>query len=321
MNGFPAFVSHLLMMWLFTLLLGTSTVHAAPFLRPDACEFGLGVAAGGTRAGVDWDLTTPGDFAFTASPVFSQSCTFATPRVLGWVGLDVVPTFQHSYRALRLRAPLVTQGMLGFRLRLGSPTTFGPHVLTNGLAFGGGLRLDVDVLSFRLNLIAGADPTAQLQAVYTFGARHSESPLSSYRDHPLRPGRLRLYGRTQAQLGFEIGTLQGLLVEIGHLHFRPHAYVRVGMLTSPFSGIALQPTLLIGATDKLMDPKAALFGLTWYNAWALAGGVTLRDGGPVPIASINHVLAPQRRSPVQFRYGVIVGPGQVAADVGWSWLP
>ncbi len=140
---------------------------------PDDCGRSVGWAVGATPARRDWDFTTPGPVAVSSSPVISQWCNqeAANGRVASWFGIDLIPIYQHSYRRLRDRGPLLVMLNIGGELRLGRKQHLGLHATTNALAWGAGLRWQFNAtghatrrqgFGLRANVLWGTEPDLQL---------------------------------------------------------------------------------------------------------------------------------------------------------------
>ena len=166
-------------------LLFVSSSANAQIFWPDDCARAVGWTSGVTIAQRDWDFTTPGRAATSQSPVISQWCNQAVSEVVtSWFGVDIVPLYQHSYRRLADRAPLLAMLNMGGSLRMHPRHHLGLHITTNAVAMGAGMRWEWlwsrgddshrHGLDTRLNVLWGTDPDLQLVMLYTFRSREIE---------------------------------------------------------------------------------------------------------------------------------------------------
>jgi hypothetical protein len=112
--------------------------------RDALCSRAIGGVGGLTFGRRDYDFTTPGLFAFSESPVFSQTCARigkspGPSQSVFWIGLDAMPTLLHSYNLFGRRSPVWVEAGLGAGRRYGRHI-FGFQVLTNSVTIGVGAR-------------------------------------------------------------------------------------------------------------------------------------------------------------------------------------
>jgi hypothetical protein len=257
------------------------------------CERGIGGAGGFTPGGRDWDFTTPGTVAWTGSPVLAQGC-IVEQRVVGAAalgfGMDVIPTYQHGYRRIGVRAPLLVALHWDIDWRLSPRQTLGPSLVTNGLAVGGGLRWRwafqdpgtwgwAPGLDVRANVIRGTRTDYQLVAVLRFSVSDvSGDPEPPEGTPPEDVPPAEPDPDWRHRVGFEAGSVIGVRAESAHQDGWGLG-LRVGEATSWRRDVALQP---LGLAYVVVPPFDARI--------AISGGSTRFDGEWVPVAGAGLIL-------------------------------
>lgn len=258
------------------------------------CGRALGFAAGITPGSRDWDFTTPGPYALSGSPVFSQTCmrTGRDPRHgAAWIGVDAIPWYQHSYARLNDRAPLLVLINWGIGRQIGERGTLGPELVSNGVAWGLGLRYTMawgdrdghsPGLDVRFHVLPGTEPDFQLVVVSRFHA--TDLP----QDADLADARHDALPRWRGVLGFEMGTVVGLRGEILNLDNWALA-VRLGENTAFRRDIGLQPIALgsVGVPFGAMRLTGS-FGTTRYDGdWVPVLGAALVVAEPTDVGRLQ----------------------------------
>ncbi|TNE92090.1 MAG: hypothetical protein EP330_02750 [Deltaproteobacteria bacterium] len=262
--------------------------------RAQDCRDLIGGGGAVTVGHRDWDLSTPSGFATTGSPALGMLCTTAST----WIGVEAAPGLRHSY------GPLVSRGSLGFTahlgLRLGWAPEFGPHVVTNGVAWGMGMRIAPRFLPFELRFDAypSRDPTFAL-TVFVH-ARETDATEDGF-DVGWGQNPLRL------RHGFEMGTFVGYRVELGERRGGPKLGLRVGTLGRPRRGVVVQPLAV-----SFVDVPVGNDGLTVVE---LSMGASMRHGVVDPAGGVRLLFASEGR-PVNLYAGWTVGLGADPWRVG-----
>jgi hypothetical protein len=293
---------------------------SAQMLEPDLCMRSLGVASGITFSARDWDLTTPDRMAYTASPSLWQGCQEdARWNWVTWFGVTAMPVYQHSYGgALDQRLPLLGLITWGAGNEISYRTMIGAELATNGIAFGGGLRINTSFKpgiamrpgpDLRVRLLWGSDPELQVELLWRFAAH--QTVMIPDREHPpWLVGEL-----TYLQAGFEVGSMLGLRARLGNAD-RGFG-LRVGIRTALNREIALQPAALAFFETPIGRPRLVS-----------SAGVTLVDGEPRPLGGIAIGTGGKL---FRGHAGVLVSgdlpsgapdgePPSVVPDVGLSWV-
>lgn len=293
-----------------TLAFALSAPSQAQMFRPTICYRAIGAAVGYTPDRRDWDFTTPGPYGSpSSSPDLSQLCEEdARFGLRTYIGLDVVPTYQHSYAALGDRAPMLVEIDWGISKEIGYHTSLGLQVVTNGLAVGIGARW---VWSWRtgmalrrgpeirLNVLSGNEPDVQAELLWRFPAKQ----VLAMRDPADGPD--EYWHRPHLTAGFEFGTVMGVRARLGLNQWGFGA--RIGETTAWRAHVALQPT-------GLGYVEVPLGGATKFLA---SGGLIRRDNAFMPIAG---AALGTRGKILRAQAGVLFGQRYLTPDIGLSMM-
>lgn len=248
----------------------------AQMLEPDLCMRSIGVATGAALAGRNWDLTTPGPVAFTASPSLWQGCQEdARWKWVTWFGVSAMPLYQHSYGgALDDRLPLLGLITWGAGNEISYRTMIGGELVTNGIAFGAGVRVNTSLRTgialrqgpdLRVRYLFGAEPEIQVDLLWRFPAH--QTVMVPDDEHP--PW---LVGRPIfVQAGFEVGAVMGVRGRIGNAE--RGIGLRIGERTALRRDIALQPIGLVYFENPMAGVRLVV-----------SGGTTRVNGEFLPVA-------------------------------------
>lgn len=271
---------------------------------PTLCDRTLGASGGVAAAGRDWDLSTPGPWAATASPSLSLTCErrFAGAGV-SWLGVDIAPLHLHTYRALDQRLPLWHLVDYGLGRRVGARTLVGVDLLTNGLAFGVGARLHTSYRpggtlrpgpDVKVRVLFGNEPEAMVVVGWRSSGRIRETLPEPDQEE-----------RVHARWGMEIGTITGLRARVGQGDWAGVA--RLGTYTALRRGAALRPTALLGVEAPVGDTFHALVGAGAQrvdDVWQPLGSIAMTTQGRLMRAHFG---------------GLIRTDGTVQPDFGFAW--
>jgi len=291
------------------------------------CMQGVGVAAGRVEDQRDWDFTTPGPVAYAGSPVYTTACIgYAPPQPsVTWFGVDLMPTYLHSYRGLRERLPLLLEANWGRGWYMVGRQFWGVQVVSNGLAFGGGLRYAKQFgykgggvrpgLGISVNALYGVEWDWQVVITH-----------QQWRGWPRYRNERRKHSKVH--LGFEIGPVMTVRAQVpvkkqtGSNH-PAHVGMRLGTVTFPLSNTALQPLILPAFQFEL--PPHRTFKINdreMRTRLELNAGTTLRDNVLIPAGGVAFLLYGQERGSSKTRFGIVGGTnGFWSPDVsmGWVW--
>lgn len=299
------------------------------------CLRSLGGVTGLTFGRRDFDFTTPGQLAWSGSPMLSQLCerigTGWKSQSVVWIGLDAMPTLAHSYNRLGERSPVWAESTFGIGRRFGRHTV-GLGATTNFVQYGitgrWTVRLSRDErlagpsLELRAQVVPASDPDVRLALMLTFSATRmdpGEAPMTPGPRFRARLGDLRglepdgknrvkqqadaeglptYRGDTWVGFGFEAGTAMGLRAELVRKPLGIAA-LRAVIVTSWAGSALLQPSLLASVGHRA--------GPT------LTGGVTRHDGAWIPVGGAAWTVG--GTAGMRLHLGMLVGPGYIAPDL------
>ena len=303
------------------------------------CSRSIGALGGLTFGGRDFDLTTPGPYALSTSPMLSQTCfrvgkgkPGAATQSFTWLGYDAAPLLVHSYGRLGERAPIWGESSFGIGRRIGR-NLIGLGLFTNSVEFGAGLRwivrLDDDArfttpsAELRLQVIPASDPEVRVGVLFTFAAtrmdtgsapmtpgprlvprRHDLADLSDSAQNHLRQlanqgGYTPTRASTRLAFGFEAGTSMGLRAEIRRERLGSAA-LRAVAVTAWRADAILQPSLLLEVNHRV--------GPT------IDGGTTRRNGEWIPVGGAGWTLGGD--AGLRLHAGFLAGPDYLVLDLG-----
>ncbi|MFT7519138.1 MAG: hypothetical protein ACI9MC_001278 [Kiritimatiellia bacterium] len=301
----------------------SATAHAQ---EGQSCSWSIGTAGNLAAAGRGWDLTTPGNVAWSVSPVLSQQCSLYTEdrRARTWIGVDATPTLRHSYRTMATRGSLIALMHMGVDFRVADGFAWwGFHAVHNIAAWGVGTRLLIERapksrfgfygVEGRLNYIPGTEADVQGVLLLRF---HSRWTGTNSEEDNLPQERWQSSKKISLRTGFDAGPLLAWRFEAG-LGGKTGVEIgtRVGILTNFFAETAVQPTGLL-YIDIPVERDAVV-------QLELSGGPTLRDGTIRPMAGVAAQLDPWD-TVLQAQLGVLIWRADdrnfASADVGFSWV-
>lgn len=302
------------------------------------CSRSVGAIGGLTFGGRDFDLTTPGRYATSASPMLSQTCFRVGKGKSGgptqsfvWLGYDAAPLLVHSYGRIGERAPIWGESNFGIGRRIGR-NLIGLGLFTNSVEFGAGLRwivrLDEDPrfttpsAELRLQVIPASDPEVRVGLLFTFAATRMETNETPMTPGPrLVPRHRDLTGlsdeaenhqrqladqgrytptraRTRLAFGFEAGTAMGLRAELVREKLGVLG-LRAVALTSWRTDAILQPSVLLEAHHRA-GPTVDV-------------GTTRRNGEWIPVGGAGWTVG--GTAGLRLHTGFVAGPNYLVLDL------
>jgi hypothetical protein len=303
----------------------------------------IGLAGAITPDGRDWDFTTPGPYATTWTPVLSETAQWQHL----WIGADLVPFEQHSYRRLNVRAPLVALTTTGVGIGLGGGHELGVGIATNLVTVGAGLRYHFEKggptnawltgFDVRATVFTGTDPDFQLQV--TTRIRRDKigghGPLAPSQPEVPEPAPVEPGGTLDEPVGGSIpaepepdeappvddlydpgspirvtaGFETGTPIGLRARVGLPAAglSVRVGVLTSLRRDLAAQPVILGDVDVAVIGDGLAV---------VLGGGAVRQGSAWQPVGDAAVLIGTNQK----FEAGILIGPVVRAPDVGLVWL-